>query len=134
MTTMTEKSNHKSDQQSRSWLERLSDMLLREPQDKEQLVHLLRDAEHRQLLDANALTMIEGVLQVSSKQVSDIMIPRSQMVVIEEDAPLDEFIPSVIESGHSRYPVIGENRDEVVGILLAKDLLNIVFNRNDNNK
>lgn len=107
----------------RSWLERLSQALLREPQDREQLVELLRDAEQRHLLDAQALAMIEGVLQISEMQVRDIMIPRTQMVVVEEDMPLQEFLPNVIESGHSRFPIISENRDEVVGILLAKDLL-----------
>ncbi len=108
---------------TRSWLERLSQALLREPQDREQLVTLLRDAEQRHLLDAQALAMIEGVLQISDMQVRDIMVPRTQMVVIEEHAELQDFLPMVIESGHSRFPVIGENKDEVVGILLAKDLL-----------
>jgi len=108
----------------RSWLERLSHLLVREPQDREQLVELLRDAEHRNILDPQALAMIEGVLQISEMHVRDIMVPRAQMVVIEEDATLAEFLPAVIESGHSRFPVIGENRDEVIGILLAKDLLN----------
>lgn len=108
---------------ARSWLERLSQALLREPQDREQLMELLRDAEQRNLLDAQALAMIEGVLQISEMQVRDIMVPRAQMVVIERDESLQKFLPDVIESAHSRFPVIGENRDEVVGILLAKDLL-----------
>ncbi len=108
---------------TRSWLERLSQALLREPQDREQLVELLRDAEQRNLLDAEALAMIEGVLQISQMRVRDIMIPRAQMVVVEQDMPLKEFLPQVIESGHSRFPVINETRDEVLGILLAKDLL-----------
>lgn len=107
----------------RGWLERLSQALLREPQDREQLVSLLRDAEQRNLLDAQALAMIEGVLQISDMQVRDIMIPRAQMVVVELDAKPDEFLPIVTQSGHSRFPVIGEDRDEVMGILLAKDLL-----------
>lgn len=111
----------------KTWLERLSKALLREPQDREQLIKLLRDAEQRNLLDANALTMIEGVLQISDMQVRDIMIPRAQMVVIEQDSTPEEFFPLVIESGHSRFPVIGENRDEVIGILLAKDLLSYSF-------
>jgi magnesium and cobalt transporter len=106
-----------------SWLERLSQALLREPQDREQLLSLLRDAEQRDLLDAQALGMIEGVLQVSEMQVRDIMVPRAQMVVIPQAATLEELLPQVIESGHSRFPVIGDNRDEVLGILLAKDLL-----------
>jgi len=113
--------------EDRSWFDHLSDILLREPQDREQLVNLLRDAEQRELIDANALTMLEGVLQVSEMQVRDIMIPRSQMVVVEHDQKPDEFLPMVIESGHSRFPVIGENRDEVIGILLAKDLLSYTF-------
>lgn len=113
----------------RSWLERLSQALLREPKDREQLVTLLRDAQQRDLLDSQALTMIEGVLQISEMQVRDIMIPRAQMIVIEHDAALEEFLPLVIESAHSRFPVIGENRDEVIGILLAKDLLNYGFQK-----
>lgn len=108
---------------TRSWLERLSQALLREPQDREQLVDLLRDAEQRNLLDAQALSMIEGVLEISQIRIRDIMIPRAQMVVIEQDSTLEEFLPNVIESGHSRFPVINENRDEISGILLAKDLL-----------
>lgn len=116
-----------SNTQPRSWLERLSKALLREPQDREQLVSLLRDAEQRNLLDAQALGIIEGALQISEMQVRDIMIPRAQMVVVEQDATPDQFLPLVIESGHSRFPVIGENRDEVIGILLAKDLLNYNF-------
>ncbi|MHB1239097.1 MAG: HlyC/CorC family transporter [Gammaproteobacteria bacterium] len=107
----------------RSWLERLSQVLLGEPKDRAQLIELLRDAQHRDLLDSDALGMIEGVLQVSEMQVRDIMIPRSQMVVVERDEPPENILPRIIESGHSRFPVIGENRDEVVGILLAKDLL-----------
>jgi magnesium and cobalt transporter len=94
-----------------------------EPQDREQLVELLRDAEQRNLLNPDALAMIEGVLQVSEMQVRDIMIPRSQMAIIEREAQLSELLPVVIEAGHSRYPVIGENKDEVIGMLLAKDLL-----------
>lgn len=109
--------------QTRSWLERLSQALLREPKDREQLIELLRDAEHRNLLDAQALGMIEGVLQISEMQVRDIMIPRGQMVVVDEAASLDISLPIIIESGHSRFPVMNKERDEVIGILLAKDLL-----------
>jgi magnesium and cobalt transporter len=108
---------------ARSWLERLSFALMGEPKDREQLVELLRDAQQRDLLDPDALAMIEGVLQVAEMQVRDIMVPRAQMAVVERDATLDTILPVVIESAHSRFPVIGDNRDEVVGILLAKDLL-----------
>lgn len=105
------------------WLERLSTLLLREPEDREQLIELLHSAYENQLLDADALSMIEGVLQVSEMQVRDIMIPRSQMDVIDITDPPDKFIPFVIETAHSRFPVIDENKDDVIGILLAKDLL-----------
>jgi len=106
-----------------SWLGRLGALLLREPEDREQLVELMHSAYERNLLDADALSMIEGVLQVSEMHVRDIMIPRAQMDVIDiNDAP-EKFIPFVIETAHSRFPVIDENRDDVIGILLAKDLL-----------
>ncbi len=112
-----------NDPAPRSWFERLSLALLGEPKDREQLIELLRDAQQRELLDADALAMIEGVLQVANMQVRDIMVPRAQMAVVERDATLEEILPIVIESAHSRFPVIGDTRDEVVGILLAKDLL-----------
>ena len=104
-------------------LERLGALLMREPEDREQLIELLQRSYERNLLDADALAMIEGVMQVSEMQARDIMIPRAQMDVIDiSDAP-EKFIPWVIETGHSRFPVIGENKDDVIGILLAKDLL-----------
>jgi magnesium and cobalt transporter len=106
-----------------SWLARLNKALSGEPQDRDQLIDLLRDAEKRNLVDAQALAMIEGVLQVGEMQVRDIMVPRTQMVVVHSDSQPDDFISSVTESGHSRFPVVGDNRDEVEGILLAKDLL-----------
>jgi len=106
-----------------SLLERLGALLMREPEDREQLIELLQRSYERNLLDADALAMIEGVMQVSEMQARNIMIPRAQMDVIDiEDAP-EKFIPWVIETGHSRFPVIGENKDDVIGILLAKDLL-----------
>lgn len=105
------------------WLERLSNFLLREPEDREQLIELLHSAYENSLLDADALSMIEGVLQVSEMQVRDVMIPRSQMDVIDITNPPEKFIPFVIETAHSRFPVIEENKDDVIGILLAKDLL-----------
>lgn len=108
---------------TRTWLDRISQALSSEPQDREELIQLLRDAERRNLIDVEALAMIEGALQVGEMQVRDIMIPRAQMVVVQEDVPPDEFVTEVIESGHSRFPVIGDSRDEVRGILLAKDLL-----------
>lgn len=106
-----------------SLLERLSHFLLREPEDREQLVALLHSAYENNLMDADSLAMIEGVLQVSEMQVRDIMIPRSQMDVIDITDPPEVFIPHVIETAHSRFPVIEDNKNDVIGILLAKDLL-----------
>jgi magnesium and cobalt transporter len=106
-----------------SLLERLSSLLLREPEDREQLIALLHSAFERHLLDAEALSMIEGVLQVSETQVRDVMIPRSQMDMLDVAESPGKFIPFVIETAHSRFPVYEDNRDNVIGILLAKDLL-----------
>jgi magnesium and cobalt transporter len=104
-------------------LERLSAFLTREPEDREELLELLHGAFEHKLLDADALSMIEGVLQVSEMTVRDIMIPRAQMDVVSIDDEPAEFLPLVLETKHSRFPVIGENKDDVVGILLAKELL-----------
>ena len=106
-----------------SLLERLSTMLLREPEDREQLTKLLHSAYERNLLDADALSMMEGVMQVSERQVREIMIPRAQMDVIDIAQPPEEFIPFVIETAHSRFPVMEGDKDNIIGILLAKDLL-----------
>lgn len=107
----------------RNWLERLGQILQSEPKDKEELLSLLNDAQQRALLDRDAMTMIEGVMEVSEMQVRDIMIPRAQMEVVARDAGLSDFLPVIVESAHSRFPVVGESRDEIVGIVLAKDLL-----------
>jgi len=120
---MSEQEKNISEQQAKTWLERLAQALLGEPQDREQLISLLRDSEQRNLFDSDALGMIEGVLQVSEMQARDIMIPRSQMVILERESDIKDILPTVIEFNHSRFPVIGENLDEVIGILLAKDLL-----------
>ena len=115
--------SEKQSQDKPSLLERLSHFLLREPEDREQLVELLHGAYENSLMDADSLAMIEGVLQVSEMQVRDIMIPRSQMDVIDITDPPESFIPHVIETAHSRFPVIEDNKNDVIGILLAKDLL-----------
>lgn len=98
-------------------------MLLREPEDREQLILLLHSAFERNLLDADALSMMEGVIQVSERHVREIMIPRAQMDVIDISQAPEKFIPFVIETAHSRFPVIDGDKDNIVGILLAKDLL-----------
>jgi len=110
-----------------SWFARLRQWLMRVPADNEQLLVLLRSVQQNNLFDADGLAMIEGVLEVDDMQVRDIMIPRTQVVMLERDASQDVLIRTIVKSGHSRFPVIGEGRDEVVGILLAKDLLLYAF-------
>jgi magnesium and cobalt transporter len=106
-----------------SILERIGAWLAREPEDREELVELLRSAYDRNLIDGDALSMIEGVLQVSEMQARDIMVPRAQMDVIDVRQSPDQFVPMVMQTGHSRFPVIGDNKDDIIGILLAKDLV-----------
>jgi magnesium and cobalt transporter len=106
-----------------SWLRRITGSLSGEPRDIEDLNGVLTHARERGIIDADAYEMLEGVLQVAELQVRDIMVPRSQMTIVNRDDPPEEILPVVIESGHSRFPVIGEDRDQIVGILLAKDLL-----------
>lgn len=107
------------------FFERLSSLLLREPEDREQVLELLRSAYERNLMDADALTIIEGALSASETRVSDILVPRAQMDVIDVNDSLAEIIPVVIEAAHSRFPVVDGDRDKVLGILLAKDLLRV---------
>jgi len=113
----------KDDKPQKSLLERIGQALVGEPKDRNELRDLIREAHKQGIIDPYALLMMEGVLSVADMQVRDIMIPRSQMVVVERANSPETFLPIIIESAHSRFPVIGENRDEVVGILLAKDLL-----------
>ncbi len=112
-----------NDPARRSLLERLSALILREPGDRAELVQLLRSAYSRNLLDADALSIIEGALTVSEIAVRDIMIPRARVDFIDIHEPIESFIPQVIATAHSRFPVVDQNRDDVIGILLAKDLL-----------
>jgi magnesium and cobalt transporter len=102
------------------WLKRLTS---EGPRDREELLESVRAAARANVIDGDAMQMIQGVLRVGDQHVRDIMVPRSQMVVLERDTGPQQLLPAVIESGHSRFPVIGEDRDQVVGILLAKDLL-----------
>ncbi len=108
---------------TKNWFTRMLHSISGEPRDREELLEVLREAQARDLYGDDALKMLEGVLSVAEAQARDIMIPRPHMVVLERDAAPGTLLPAIIESGHSRFPVIGEDRDEVVGILLAKDLL-----------
>ena len=120
------------DPRPKSWIDKIAQVFSDEPTDTNSLLDLLRNAAQDQLLDSQALSMIEGALQVSSMQVKDIMIPRSQVVSVPADASSDEIVKLVSQSSHSRLPVLGENVDDVKGILLAKDLLQIAIdNQND---
>ena len=107
-------------QTGRGWLRRLTK---EGPRDRGELVDMIRAAARGGIIDADAFQMIQGVLRVADQHVRDIMVPRSQMVVLERDSGAQKLLPAVIESGHSRFPVIGDDRDQIVGILLAKDLL-----------
>lgn len=115
----------------KSWIGRIGQIIGSEPQDREDLLEILREAEEKHLLDKYALSMIEGVLQVSEQRARDVMVPRKKMVVLKKDALLSDVYPIVIEYGHSRFPVIGEDKSEVVGILLAKDLLSHALAKNN---
>ena len=106
-----------------SFFERLSLLLLGEPEDREQLLQLLRSAYGRNLMDADALSIIEGALSVSEMQVRDIMVPRAQMDVVSIHEPPEKLVDFVLATAHSRFPAIGESKDDVIGILLAKELL-----------
>jgi magnesium and cobalt transporter len=120
---MSSNGNNGSSSSSRGWFRRLAESISGEPRDLQQLADVLADARERGLIDSDVLEMLESVLEVSEIQVRDVMVPRSQMVVINRDESVEKILPVVIESGHSRFPVVGEDRDEVAGILLAKDLL-----------
>ena len=118
----------KIDPRPKSWIDKIAQVFSDEPTDTKSLLELLRNAEQDQLLDADALTIIEGALQVSSLQVRDIMIPRSQVVNVPTKLSPNEIIHLVTKASHSRFPVTGETVDDVMGILLAKDLLPLILN------
>lgn len=122
----------KNTNRERSWLERLSALLAGEPQNREQLMEVLRDAEERHILSTEMLGMIERILQVSDMQVREVMVPKSQMVVIDKDFSLEKILPIVIESGHSRFPVFDSKGETIIGVMLAKDLLKFFYNREKN--
>ncbi len=112
-------------QDTRQWLKRLWRAFGAEPRNRQDLLQLLREARARGLFEADALSMIEGVLAVSDLHARDVMVPRAQMVYVRRDDPVTRILPTVVESGHSRFPVMDEDRDDIVGILLAKDLLRL---------
>lgn len=106
-----------------SWFARLKHFLQGEPQNQEELVSLLRDAQIRSLISQETLGMIEGAISFSKMRVRDIMVPKNQMICLKEDDAYNDIINTITQTGHSRFPVLSENSDEVIGILHAKDLL-----------
>lgn len=115
-------------QGSKSWLERISQAFSNEPETVQDILEILREAEHQRIIDADAMSIIEGAMQVTDMRVDEIMIPRSQMVTVKADSEPEEYLPEIIDSAHSRFPVIGDSSDEVIGVLLAKDLLPLALN------
>lgn len=120
--------NDESPGQPRSWLEKLTDLFSDDPQSRQDIKEIVREAAGRSIVDSETLSILEGALQISDMQVRDIMIPRSQMVSIHINDTLKECLPAIIESAHSRFPVMGEEGD-VQGILLAKDLLPLLLDK-----
>jgi len=118
-----EQSPISSNQEKKSWLERLSNAFSGEPKNRQDLYVILQEAHANEIIDSDALHMIKGALKVSEMQVRQVMIPRAQMKVIPNDADIEEILSIIVESGHSRFPVVGEDKDEIDGILLAKDLV-----------
>lgn len=129
---MSEDYSSHTEKHEKSWLDKLLHAFSDEPRSRDELLEIIKDAADNKLLDQDALSIIEGALDVSSLQAREIMVPRSQIIAIRlEDSPQD-FLPQVIESGHSRFPVIGESLDDIKGILLAKDLLPLALNGTEN--
>ena len=127
---MNDKANEPAE---RSWLEKITQLFSAEPRNRNDLRELLRLAARNEVLDTDSLGIMEGALRVNDKQARDIMIPQPQMVAVRADAPLRDVLPEIIKAGHSRYPVTGESSDEVLGILLAKDLLPLLLNSSQAN-
>lgn len=125
---MSDDNPHSSNGSSKGWLDKIVQTFTGEPKNKEELVELITDAEMREVIGAETREMIEGVMEVNEMRVRDIMIPRAQMITIEIDESVEQFLPVVLESAHSRFPVISEDKDHIEGILLAKDLLSFAFN------
>ena len=113
----------------RSWMERLTALIGREPKNRDELRELLRDAGDRDVLNPEMLGMIERILQVSEMQVREVMVPKAKMVVVQKTNNLEELLPLIIESGHSRFPVMDDAGEDIIGILLAKDLLQYYFKK-----
>ncbi|MBC3764376.1 CNNM family magnesium/cobalt transport protein CorC [Neptunicella marina] len=124
---MSDDNPHSSNGSSRGWLDKFVQTFTGEPQNREQLVEIINDAEQREVINPGTREMIEGVLDVADMKVRDIMIPRAQIVTININDSVEDFLPTLLESAHSRFPIISEDKDHIEGILLAKDLLQYMF-------
>ena len=111
----------------KSWREWIADFFPAEPADRPELLQMLKDASERQLFDGDVLNIIHGALAVADMRARDVMIPRSQVVTVAVDANVQEFLPTIIESKHSRFPAVGDDTDDVKGILHAKDMLPLLL-------
>lgn len=120
-------SEDRSSNEQKSWFNKLTQAFAHEPRNRQELLEVLREAHQNKLLDSEALAIVEGAIQVADLQVRDIMVPRSQMISIKANQSPREFLPAIIDAAHSRYPVVGESLDDVIGILLAKDLLPLIL-------
>ncbi|EIK54359.1 metal ion transporter [Stutzerimonas stutzeri TS44] len=120
-------SEDRSTSGQKSWLEKLTQAFVHEPKTRQDLLDILREAHQNKLLDNEALAIVEGAIQVADLQVRDIMVPRSQVISIRADQSPKDFLPAVVSAAHSRYPVVGESLDEIIGVLLAKDLLPLII-------
>lgn len=125
-------SRHSEKPSEKSWLDRVFNAFSAEPKSREELLEIIKEAAENKVVDAEELEIIQGALDVADQQVREIQVPRSQMVVVNIDAQPAELLPMVIESGHSRFPVVGESTDDIRGILLAKDLLPLILNGTEN--
>jgi magnesium and cobalt transporter len=121
-----------SDSGDKSWIEKITQAFAGEPRNRDDLIDVLRIARQNEVIDSDVLGIVEGAMNVGDMQAREIMVPRPQMVVIKGDQPFEEVLSTIIKTAHSRYPVIGENADEVLGILLAKDLLPQLLKENPN--
>ncbi len=133
---MTEDQSRKDSEtdNQKSWLSKLANIFTDEPQNREDLIQILQEAHNNDLVDVDALNMMKGALKVSELQVRQVMVPRAQMVVVPQTSSIEDILPIIVESGHSRFPVVGEDKDELEGILLAKDVLkSFVKKENDFN-
>ena len=120
-------SEDRSSNEQKSWFNKLTQAFAHEPRNRQELLEVLREAHLNKLLDSDALAIVEGAIQVADLQVRDIMVPRSQVISIKASQTPREFLPAIIDAAHSRYPVVGESLDDVIGILLVKDLLPLIL-------